>query len=130
MVYNYDSIWLHLYVAYVLMKSNPLLVRLPILEAFKESTDGEDCPVNNCWTVAGFTDLAQSAGFQCRHLGNAISLMEMSIMHERFVATQSTSLGTEHRKFILSLTFDERLIPHYKGQVAGIDGCYELRKAH
>jgi ubiquinone/menaquinone biosynthesis C-methylase UbiE len=130
MVYNYDSIWLHLYVAYVLRNSNPLLAGLPILEAFKKSTDGEDCPVNNCWTVARFTELAESAGFQCRHLGNAISLIEMSVMHERFAAAQSTSLELEHRKFILSLTFDERLIPHYNGQVAGIDGCYELRKAH
>ena len=129
MVYNYDSIWLHLYVAFILRRSNPSLAGLPILEAFKKSTDGEQCPINTCWTAAAFAELAQAAGFQCRHLGNAISLIEMSFLHERFAAAQSRALEPEHRKFILSLTFDARLVPHYNGQVAGIDGCYELRKS-
>jgi SAM-dependent methyltransferase len=128
MVYNYDSIWLHLYVAHVLRNANPSYATLPVLDVFRKSTDGEECPVNNCWTVAEFTDIARSAGFQCRHLGNAISLHEMGLMHERFAAAQSVALDPEHRRFILSLTFDQHLIPHYNGQVAGIDGCYELRK--
>ena len=34
----------------------------------------------------------------------------------------------EHRNFLASLTFDQQGIPYFHGNVAGIDGCYELRK--
>lgn len=129
MVYNFDSLWLHLYVAHILRNTNPSFAALSLIDAFKKSTDGEQCPVNNCWTIEQFTNLAQSAGFDCRHLGNTISLHELGLMHERFAAAQSLALDPEHRQFILSLTFDEHLIPHHNGQVAGINGNYELRKA-
>ena len=62
--------------------------------------------------------------FGQRHLSD-----RMSFLDKRFAAAQSMTLEPEHRKFVLSPTFDARLVPHYYGQVAGIDGCYELRKS-
>lgn len=129
MVYNYESIWVHLYVAHVLRTTDPEFTGLPVMDVFKKSTDGKDCPINNCWSPAQFQTLAGDAGFDCHHLGNAISLWEMSLLDQRFAATQNLDLEAEHRKFLLALTFDDRAIPHYQGRVAGIDGCFEFRKA-
>src|SRR4051812_123873 len=42
MVYNYDSVWLHLYVAYVKMLQEGLYGDLDIKDAFARTTDGPD----------------------------------------------------------------------------------------
>ncbi|MEQ8927488.1 MAG: class I SAM-dependent methyltransferase, partial [Fulvivirga sp.] len=49
MLYNYDSIWLHLYVAYHRNIIQGLYPDKDIREQFSHSTDGEDCPISNVY---------------------------------------------------------------------------------
>lgn len=126
MVYNYDSLWLHLYVAYILRLKDDRYLGLSLKEAFDRSTDGEDCPINRCWKVEEFLQLGKDAGFAPRHLGNAISAIEMSLLPQRYAAIMSQELPSEHRRFLYELTFDRFGRPCVDGVVAGIDGCYEF----
>ncbi len=128
MVYNHDSIWLHLYVAHVLKTTDSRYNDLSIEEAFARSTDGFDCPISGKWTPEEMRDLALEAGFSCNHLGNAVSLFELSLLPQRFAPLMNPDFPIEHRNFLASLTFDQQGIPYFHGNVAGIDGCYELRK--
>jgi hypothetical protein len=57
-----------------------------------------------------------------------VSVHEMKILEHRYRAIEDPSLATEHRKFLLGLTFDARGLPWHAGQIAGIDGCYELTR--
>ena len=69
MVYNYESIWVHLYVAHELMiddnsiKSrirNPFkMAQKPssLSEAFRSSTDGKNCPVSRFYKPSDFLHL-------------------------------------------------------------------------
>jgi ubiquinone/menaquinone biosynthesis C-methylase UbiE len=128
MVYNYDSIWLHLYVAYILRAKIEAFRTMSVMEVFLRSTDGAECPINRCWTADEFLALGKQSGFEVTHIGNAVSLWELGLLPQRFEAMQSLELPAEHRKFLMELEFDRKGIPHRRGQVAGIDGCYELRK--
>jgi hypothetical protein len=38
-------------------------------------------------------------------------------------------LPSESRKFLYELTFNERGIPLYRGEVAGVDACFKLEPA-
>jgi len=128
MVYNHDSLWLHLYVSHILPASDARYRGLPLDEAFRRSTDGFDCPISRNWTVEEMIRLAQISGFEAKHLGNSVSLFELSLLPHRFAPMMNPSFRTDSRKFLLKLMFDHRGIPFVEGQVAGIDGCYELRK--
>jgi SAM-dependent methyltransferase len=128
MVYNYDSIWVHLYVAHVLRAKVEAFRTMSVMEVFLRSTDGVECPINRCWTAVEFLGLCEQAGFDATHMGNAISLWELSLLPQRFEAMQSLELPAEHRKFLTELEFDRKGVPYCHGHVAGIDGCYELAK--
>lgn len=128
MVYNYSSIWLHLYVAYIQQLYYGRFKEFPLLEAFRRSTDGEHCPVSRCYTPEKFLALVQQHGFKGEFKGAAISLTEMKCLEKRFDAIEDRRLGDEQRDFLSELTFNEKGIPLYRGDVAGIDACYLLRK--
>lgn len=131
MVYNYNSVWMHLYVAYVLrLRDNTIPADLPIRQAFTRSTDGPDCPIANCYTPEEFGRIAQAAGFRWRTVGAACSLWEMQQAHQhRFLACMDQRLERLHREFILELTYDERGVPMYRGVPAGVDLVLELQPA-
>ena len=126
MVYNYDSIWLHLYVAYRKQLVEGKYGDLSISEAFAKTTDGEHCPISRAWRPSEFTELAESVGFACRFLGSAISVHEMSLLPERFRALEDPHLREESRTFLNSTTLDDRGLPVHDGQLAGVDAVYEL----
>ncbi len=128
MVYHYNSIWVHLYVAYILQIKQKKFSELPLLEAFKRSTDGPHCPISHCYTPTDFLAIAEQHGFSGECRGSAISMMEMNCLPERFRAIENRRLHEEQRKFLCSLTFNEKGLPLYKGVVAGIDACYCLKK--
>jgi ubiquinone/menaquinone biosynthesis C-methylase UbiE len=128
MVYNYDSIWMHLYVAHILMTTDKRYAGLSREEAFRRSTDGFDCPISGNWRVPEMLEMGARAGFEARHLGNAISLYELSLLPQRYSAMMDLNLPKESREFLSRFIFDDRGIPFVDGQVAGIDGCYEFRK--
>ncbi len=128
MVYHYESIWLHLYVAYCRQIKQQIDSNLPLLEAFRRSTDGESCPISRCYKRFEFIDLVQKHYFKGRFIGSAISLHEMSLLPERIPAIMNLSLPKEHRDFLKHLSFDEYGRPLSEGIVAGIDAVYELSK--
>lgn len=140
MVYNYDSIWVHLYVAYELMINdhslkNSILRRLGfkkqpgnLEEAFRSSTDGIHCPISRFYKSSEFLDLLSNAGFAGIFKGASISnWIEMSRLNKRFAALVDRRLPKEHRDFLYNLNFDQKGTPLYNGHVAGIGACYEAK---
>ncbi len=128
MVYNYNSIWLHLNAAWIYQLKKSKHVGRTVLEAFRHTTDGEECPLANCYRPDEFLSLMKFYGFEGRFTGAAISLHEMKILDQRYDAILDRRLSKEHRDFLLELTFDNRGIPYYRGNVAGIDACYLFKK--
>ena len=99
MTYNYDLIWLHLYVAYVVQIENGLDPDLPPREAFARTTDGEDRPVNAVWRPQEMLLLGQDAGFEPEFLGAAVSLWELHNLPRRHIACLHPALPAESRGF-------------------------------
>lgn len=126
MVYNYDSVWLHLYVAYILQLESGIYADISVREAFSRTTDGEDCPLVYVWNTAEMDAMAQASGFRSQYLGAAPSLWELHVLPKRFRAALHPGLAEEHRDFLMSLSFDNRGLPQWKGRGAGIDGCYSF----
>lgn len=127
MVYNYDSIWVHLYVAYQKMLVENLYAGMSIREAFSRTTDGDDCPISHCYRVEEFIELCQAAGFEAALAGVAVSAWEASLLPKRFDAIFDRRLRPESRRFLVEIEIDNRGLPVYRGVPAGIDGCYRLR---
>lgn len=126
MVYNYHSLWVHLYVAYVKKIVENQFAGVDILTAFSKTTDGVNCPFSAVYTPNEFINLCLNNGFSASFSGAAISMWEMSLLEQRFKAVMSPLLSEEHRNFLLSLTFDDKGYPLYQGHYAGVDGCYFL----
>lgn len=127
MIYNYPSLWLHLYVAYVKQIAEQAYAHLDARGAFALTTDGPECPIARVYKPAEFIALAESCGFECAFLGAAISMWEMTMFPRRFEAIMNPALGSEHRDFLMSLALDQRGYPMYEGHYVGVDGCYTLR---
>jgi len=128
MVYNYESLWLHLYVAYVLRVKRDAYPGLDLRQVFTKTTDGENCPIADVYAPAEFRALAGKAGLSCRYLGAAISLFELKMLPERLDALMDRQLPAEHRDFLKRLELDRHGYPTYLGTYAGVDGCYELTR--
>ena len=128
MVYNYDSLWVHLFTAYFIQIERGFYQDMDLYEAFKRTTDGPYCPIAKCYKPKDFVSLLGKSGFDAKFLGAAISLNEMKMLPKRFTAIQTRTLANEHRDFLSQLTFNEKGIPLIKGEVAGIDACYKLTK--
>ena len=127
MVYNRDSLWVHLYVAYERQLVQGIDPELDIEAAFQRSTDGPDCPISRAYRKDEFARLARDAGFELEAFGVAPSVFEMSLLPKRFSAIVDRRLRRESRDFLSALRFDERGLPMVNDVHAGIDGCYRLR---
>ena len=128
MVYNYDSLWVHLYVAYQRTLVEGLYPGEALREQFRRSTDGDQCPISNCYRHSEWISVCEKAGFEATHSGAAISVFELSLVERRFAAIMDRRLRAESREFLKALEFDRRGVPTYRGQYAGIDACYRLVK--
>ncbi len=64
MVYNRDSVWLHLYTAYERMVRDAAFEGLDVEEAFARNTDGAACPISRCYRAEDFAAVCQGAGFE------------------------------------------------------------------
>ena len=129
MIYNYDSLWLHLYTAYTHQLEMGLYRNLDLLEAFKRTTDGPDCPISHCYRPLEFVEIVKRHGFSGDFKGSSISLHELSLLPKRFDAIKNRQLNAEHRAFLSAVSFDERGHPLVNDNVAGINGCFEFTKA-
>jgi SAM-dependent methyltransferase len=130
MVYNYFSVFTHLHVAYLHRILDSRYRGMSFDECFRASTDGFDCPVSRPYRPEEWRSICRSVGFDSLHVGNAVFTYELSILPRRFEAILNRELPAEHRNFLLDLTFDERGLPYYRQQPAGIAGCYQLRYRH
>lgn len=128
MVYNYNSLWAHLHVAYAKKIVEKAYEGLTLREAFARTTDTEDCPIANCYTPEEFLAETARAGFEGEYAGAGISMHELLIAPTRFTAIQDRSLPAESRRFLLDLKVDGQGYPTYRGHYAGIDACFHLTK--
>jgi len=128
MVYHYDSVWLHLYVAHVMQLEYGIYAGIDVREAFSRTTDGEDCPLVHVWKTTEVEEMASAAGFRTEFLGAAPSLWELHVLPRRFRAAMNERLDAEHRDFLMSLELDSRGRPFREGHLVGIDGCYRLTR--
>ena len=126
MVYNYNSLWVHLYTAYIKQILDESFQNLSLREAFAKTTDGVDCPISRCYTPSEFCSIANQAGFKATHIGNSMSLTELNLLPKIYQAIQNIKLSSESRKFLTELTFNEKNHPIYRGQLAGINSVYSL----
>lgn len=118
--YHYDSIWLHYYVAYQKQIKEGLYGGLSSREAFRHCTDGEECPISNCYTADEFVALAERSGMKgIKFIGAGVVFNEMQWVQNRFEAVASQELAQEHRQFLRNLTFDEYGLPYSNGVAAG-----------
>lgn len=126
MVYNRNSLWMHLYVAYQRQIVEKIDSRLSAEDAFRASTDGPGCPISRNYTKEEFTALAEKEGFKLDRFDVAVSNWEMMLLPCRFEAIMHAKLPKQSRDFLIALTFDERCLPKYGTHHAGIDGCYSF----
>jgi SAM-dependent methyltransferase len=129
MVYNYDSIWLHLYTAYLTQIVAGKYAGADIRAAFAQLTDWEGIPISHVYRPGEFAALASQAGFQAQFLGAAVAMAEMNVLRHRFEAIADRRLPAESRAFLAALEFDRHGYAMFQGHYAGIDGCYLLRPA-
>ncbi len=129
MVYNRDSVWLHLYTAYERMIRDAAFEGLDVEEAFARNTDGAACPISRCYRAEEFAAVCGVAGFEARYAGGYLSRRELRSLDESWaVALADGRLGGEHRDFLRTLTFDASGLPMHRGYHAGVGGIYHLRK--
>jgi ubiquinone/menaquinone biosynthesis C-methylase UbiE len=131
MVYNKDSIWFHLYSSYYFkyfMSKKMREYQVDDFEYFRMSTDGVNCPISNCYSPPEFEEIVRSHGFKGGFVGAAISMTEMNALKYKYDAIQDERLASVHRDFLKELSYDNRNIPFYRNNVAGIDACYEFIK--
>lgn len=126
MVYNYQSLWMHYYVAFQKMVHEQKYRGLGIRDAFARTTDGESCPIALVYRPEEFVTLAGEAGLTARFTGAAVSAFEASLAAQRFGAIMDLRLREESRRFLAAITLDARGLPMIDGTYAGVDACFEL----
>lgn len=129
MVYNRDSVWMHLMLAYDFMVIKGLYRGLDKDSAFGRTTDGDACPIARCYRPTDLIALIAKASLFGSFIGAACSVFEMTFLNKRWDAINDRRLDAESRQFLLELTIDEHGYPRYRGNRAGINGCYHLRHA-
>ncbi len=129
MVYNRNSLWLHLHTAYIKLILEKDFQNLSLEEAFAKTTDSESCPIARCYAPEEFLTICHKAGFETEYIGGYLSLHELKILKELGrQALRDERLAVEHREFLRVLTYDQDGYPLYKGKHAGIGGVYRLYK--
>jgi SAM-dependent methyltransferase len=129
MVYNADSVWRHLYVAYDKMIVEGRFADLDLDEAFRRCTDGEDCPISRSWHADEFIAMCDGAGFDAEYLGGYLSRHELERLDSSWArALSDPRLGDEQREFLRGLSFDRWGYPMRSGFHAGIGGTYRLTR--
>lgn len=126
MVYNEDSLFVHLHAAYVIQIEEGRYADMSLAEAFRHLTDGENCPISRYYSPASWSELASPAGFEVEHIGNGISMYEISLAPHRYIAIQDRRLAAEHRQFLLDIRLDDRGYPLYRGHYAGTAVCFRM----
>ena len=126
MVYNKNSLWFHLHVAYEMKLKKKLWKNKSLENIFKKTTDGFRCPVAKCYTSFEFISLCKENGFNCSLIGVSTSLFEMRRINLIWEALQNKNLNNESRNFLRKIEFASNGEPMFNKQVAGINSYYKL----
>ena len=126
MVYNKNSLWFHLHVAYEMKLKKKLWKNKSLESIFKKTTDGFRCPVAKCYTSLEFISLCKENGFNCSLIGVSTSLFEMRRVNLIWEALQNKNLNNESRNFLRKIEFASNGEPMFNKQVAGINSYYKL----
>lgn len=129
MLYNRDSIWYHVWVAYAERIVNGTYRGLTVDQAFTRSTDGPDCPVSDAWAPERVLELIHEAGLEGTFRGGYFNAAELDRLQTyRGDASADERLEDEHRQFIAELTRDQNGYPMFRGKFAGIGGVYTIAR--
>lgn len=127
MVYNRDSLYLHLYVAYQLQIKDGAFSDRTVDEAFRSSTDGQDCPVSIAFRPDEFIGMCRAAGFTSEYRGGYFSSLELDLWRKDGTdAMDDERLAVEHRVFLQSLK--PGVFPMLNSLPVGIGGVFRLCK--
>jgi ubiquinone/menaquinone biosynthesis C-methylase UbiE len=134
MVYNRDSVWVHLYAAYEKLVLQDAFPGKNVYEVFHRTVDVEtdgtgNCPIARCHNWEEFSRLCEANGFRTEYLGGYHSDVELNSLKKNLrQALRDERLAEEHRSFLASLKLDENGLPLYQGKHAGLGGVYRLWK--
>jgi SAM-dependent methyltransferase len=127
MVYNRNSLWFHLYTAYVRQIVQGDLAGLSVDEAFQRNTDGDDCPIARAYLPEDFASLCRAAGFGVSYLGGYFARQELELFKTTLAAALADArLAEEQREFLRGLTVDPDGYPRYEDNYAGIGGVFRV----
>jgi SAM-dependent methyltransferase len=129
MLYNRDSVFFHLWIAYAQMIVNDAFPGLTIDQAFTKSTDGPDCPISEAWAADRVLEMVSSAGLKGTFRGGYVNVQEIEFVNNyRARAMADPRLAEPHRMFISELEFDKLGYPMWHGKYAGAGGVYTIEK--
>jgi ubiquinone/menaquinone biosynthesis C-methylase UbiE len=129
MVYGYDSIYIHLFVAYLLQVKHRRYEGLSLEEAFERYADGEGCPIAACYTAEDFASKCRDAGFDTEFVGGYLSRGELGWLRRSLrKALRSSELSEESRVFLRELSYDDSGLPMHNGYHAGLSYVFRLKK--
>lgn len=127
-VYNKNSLWVHLNIAYGQQVLEGKHKELSAYQLFEKEADS-GAPIARLYSPKQFLDLCQEAGFDATFSGGFLSTSELAAWDAYWVkAINDERLDMEHRVFLYELTWDGKY-PKYQGRYAGIGGVYWLRKS-
>ncbi|MBI2803763.1 MAG: methyltransferase domain-containing protein [Planctomycetes bacterium] len=129
MIYNTDSLFVHLYIAYVKRFVDSDCAGLSVEEIFTRSTDGASCPISRSYRGAEFAEICQHAGFDTEYLGGFVACNELDLWDQHGAkALRDARLGEPHKSFLKQLDWDASGLPYFQGKAAGVGGSFRIRK--
>ena len=130
MVYNRDSIWMHIHAAYVIKILENRFPGLSDVEIFSKVNDGENCPEARCYYPDEFISICKEAGFKyVEYIGGHFSHAELEYIPDYLnKAMVDERFEEEHKEFLRNLQYNSNGYPKYKGKTAGFGGVYDLQK--
>lgn len=129
MVYNFNSIWLHLFVPYIQMILKGRYKGLSVVQVFSKTTDGENCPIARVYKPKEFITTCESAGFAVEYRGGYFSADVLGEYHKYIKkALKDRRLANLHKSFLKDLIEDKNGYPMYQGDYAGVHGVYKIFK--
>jgi ubiquinone/menaquinone biosynthesis C-methylase UbiE len=126
MVYNRDSIFFHVHVAY---KFKGGFIGNNIDKVFTRSTDGIDCPISKAYKAQEFIQICDNLGFKTEFVGGYFSSIDTTQylnQHKRMLT--DSKLNEEHKEFVRAVKIDSDGYPTYNEKYCGIGGVYKLYK--
>jgi SAM-dependent methyltransferase len=130
MLYNRDSVFYHVWIAYAQVIVNNAFPGLTVDQAFTKSTDGPDCPISDAWAPDRVLKMIAAAGLEGTFRGGYINVQELDFVNQYGKAAAADGrLDGEHRQFASELVLDEHGYPMWRGKYAGAGGVYSIKKS-